>query len=53
VTGVQTCALPDLVPAEMHVYVNGGHGFGIRKSGKTSAAWPAAFGAWLATLPGA
>jgi len=40
------------VPSEMHVYANGGHGFGIRKSGKTSAVWPAAFEAWLATLTG-
>ena len=30
------------VPAELHVYSSGGHGSGIRKTGKTSAAWPAA-----------
>lgn len=35
------------VPAELHVYASGGHGFGIRKTGKTSAAWPAALIAWL------
>jgi acetyl esterase/lipase len=35
------------VPAEMHVYSSGGHGFGIIKSGKTSAAWPGALAAWL------
>ena len=35
------------VPAELHVYSSGGHGFGIIKSGKTSAAWPAALAAWL------
>jgi acetyl esterase/lipase len=35
------------VPAEMHVYSSGGHGFGMLKSGKTSAAWPAALVAWL------
>ncbi len=39
------------VPAEMHVYANGGHGFGIRKTDKTSANWPAAFEIWLRTLP--
>jgi acetyl esterase/lipase len=39
------------VPAEMHVYSSGGHGFGIRKTGKTSADWPAALAAWLAELP--
>jgi acetyl esterase/lipase len=38
------------VPAEMHIYANGGHGFGIRKTDKTSAAWPQAFEAWLATI---
>ena len=35
------------VPAEMHVYSSGGHGFGIVKTGKTSAVWPAALVAWL------
>jgi acetyl esterase/lipase len=35
------------VPAEMHIYSSGGHGFGILKSGKTSEAWPAALVAWL------
>ena len=35
------------VPAELHVYSSGGHGFGIVKSGKTSAAWPGALVAWL------
>jgi acetyl esterase/lipase len=35
------------VPAELHIYSSGGHGFGILKSGKTSAAWPDALVAWL------
>jgi acetyl esterase/lipase len=35
------------VPAELHIYSSGGHGFGIVKTGKTSAAWPEAFLAWL------
>ena len=35
------------VPAELHVYSSGGHGFGIQKTEKTSAAWPAALVAWL------
>ncbi len=35
------------VPAELHVYSSGGHGFGIQKTGKTSAAWPVALVAWL------
>ena len=35
------------VPAELLIYSSGSHGFGIRKSGKTSAAWPEALLAWL------
>ena len=35
------------VPAELHIYSSGGHGFGIRKTDKTSAAWPDALIAWL------
>jgi len=35
------------VPAELHIYSSGGHGFGVVKSGKTSAAWPGALVAWL------
>jgi acetyl esterase/lipase len=35
------------VPAELHIYSSGGHGFGILKSGKTSATWPDALVAWL------
>lgn len=35
------------VSAELHVYSGGGHGFGIRKSGKTSENWPQSLAAWL------
>jgi len=35
------------VPAELHIYSSGGHGFGIQKTGKTSATWPTALAAWL------
>ena len=35
------------VPAELHIYSSGGHGFGIQKSGKTSGAWTGALVAWL------
>jgi acetyl esterase/lipase len=35
------------VPAELHIFSSGGHGFGIVKTGKTSAAWPTALIAWL------
>jgi len=35
------------VPAELHVYSGGGHGFGMKRSGKTSENWPRALAAWL------
>lgn len=38
------------VPAEMHIYASGGHGFALRKEDGTAATWPKAFATWLATL---
>jgi acetyl esterase/lipase len=35
------------VPAELHVYENGGHGFGLRPTGKNSATWPKRCEEWL------
>jgi acetyl esterase/lipase len=35
------------VPAEMHIYNSGGHGFGLRPTGKPSATWPARCEEWL------
>ncbi len=35
------------VPAEMHVYSTGGHGFGLRKSDQPCSTWPARCGDWL------
>jgi len=35
------------VPAELHVYEGGGHGFGLRPSGHTSCTWPKACEAWM------
>jgi acetyl esterase/lipase len=35
------------VPASLHIYSSGGHGFGILKTNKTAAAWPDALVAWL------
>ena len=35
------------VPAEMHVYVRGGHGFGIREQDKPVYSWMSLFMAWL------
>lgn len=36
--------------AEMHMYKNGGHGFGMRKQGTDSDKWPDDFLAWLKRL---
>jgi acetyl esterase/lipase len=35
------------VPAELHIYNSGGHGFGLRPSDKPSSTWPARCEAWL------
>lgn len=35
------------LPAELHEYEKGGHGFGMRKHNLPVDAWPAAFAAWL------
>jgi len=35
------------VPAEMHIFQEGGHGFGIRKSKLPAAQWPELFYNWL------
>jgi len=39
------------VRSELHVYSGGGHGFGIKKTDKTSASWPQALEAWLKAFP--
>ena len=36
------------VPAELHIYDSGGHGFGLRKSEFPCHTWPARCGEWLA-----
>jgi acetyl esterase/lipase len=38
------------IPAELHVYATGGHGFGMRKSEKTAAGWTTPLAAWLAQV---
>jgi acetyl esterase/lipase len=38
------------VPAELHVYSSGGHGFALRKEDGTAAGWPSVFAAWLKNL---
>jgi acetyl esterase/lipase len=35
------------LPAELHVYEHGGHGFGMLRRGTTVDSWPAALDAWL------
>jgi acetyl esterase/lipase len=35
------------VPAEMHIYEVGGHGYGIRPTGKPVSTWHHRFGEWL------
>jgi acetyl esterase/lipase len=37
------------VPAELHVYTKGGHGFGLRPSGKPSSTWPQRCAEWLSS----
>ncbi len=36
------------VPAEMHLFAKGRHGYGMRKRGLPVDAWPSLFAAWLA-----
>lgn len=35
------------VPAELHAYSSGGHGFGLRKTEQPCTEWPARCGEWL------
>lgn len=37
------------VPAELHIFATGGHGFGMRKSANPVSAWPDRCGDWLKT----
>jgi acetyl esterase/lipase len=38
------------VPAEMHIYSKGGHGFGIRDENRPVYSWMPLFATWLTTL---
>jgi acetyl esterase/lipase len=38
------------VPAELHVYAQGGHGFGVRPSPQPTSTWTERFEAWLQTI---
>ncbi len=35
------------VPAEMHIYESGGHGFGLGKEGSTASSWPDRCANWM------
>jgi acetyl esterase/lipase len=38
------------VPAEMHLYANGGHGYGLRRTELPVTAWPRLVESWLQTI---
>ncbi|MBV8631194.1 MAG: alpha/beta hydrolase [Silvibacterium sp.] len=38
------------VPAEMHLYAQGGHAFGLRRAGPPITAWPERVETWLRTI---
>jgi acetyl esterase/lipase len=38
------------VPAEMHIYANGGHGYGLRRTELPITAWPSLVDTWLRTI---
>ncbi len=38
------------VPVEMHLFPDGGHGYGLRKKGKSTDVWPGLAAAWLARI---
>jgi dipeptidyl aminopeptidase/acylaminoacyl peptidase len=35
------------VPVELHIFPNGGHGYGLRKKEKSTDVWPGIAAAWL------
>jgi hypothetical protein len=35
------------VPAELHVYARGGHGYGLRKTDRPCTTWPDRCADWL------
>jgi len=38
------------VPAELHIYAEGGHGYGLRKTAQPITAWPQMVETWLHTI---
>ena len=38
------------LPAELHIYAKGGHGFGMKESGLPTAAWHVRVGEWMKSM---
>jgi acetyl esterase/lipase len=38
------------VPAELHIYANGGHGYGLRRTDLPVTGWPKLVETWLQTI---
>jgi hypothetical protein len=38
------------IPAELHVFADGGHGFGMNKKGTASDAWTELLAVWMKRL---
>jgi len=38
------------VPAELHIYAEGGHGYGLRRTSLPVTTWPASVETWLRTI---
>jgi acetyl esterase/lipase len=38
------------LPAELHIYTKGGHGYGMKKSGQPVNEWPARVGDWMKSM---
>ena len=38
------------VPAELHIYADGGHGYGLRRTPLPVTAWPLLVEKWLQTI---
>jgi hypothetical protein len=38
------------VPAELHIYAQGGHGYGLRRTELPVTTWPSSVEIWLHTI---
>jgi acetyl esterase/lipase len=38
------------VPAELHIYAQGGHGYGLRRTALPVTTWPESLDTWLHTI---